>query len=85
MNKQINHELYSSYLYLSMSAFFETKNLKGFANWMKLQSQEEYAHAMKFYGYLFERGGIVKLEQINTPPAGWNSLVWVTGINFTID
>jgi ferritin len=49
LNKQINEELFASYLYLSMSAYFESMNLSGFAHWMKLQSTEEYEHAMKIY------------------------------------
>lgn len=72
-NKQINAELYSSYLYLSMSAYFESMNLPGFAHWMRCQAQEEVVHAMKFYDYLNERGGNVKLTAIDAPPAAWNS------------
>ena len=49
LNKQVNEELYSSYLYLSMSNFFSSLNLNGFANWMRMQSQEEYGHGMKIY------------------------------------
>ncbi len=73
INKQINEELYSSYLYLSMSAYFENIGLRGFANWMYVQYQEEKDHAMKFYRYLIERGGRVKLYQIKEPPHEWNS------------
>ena len=68
INQQINAELYSSYLYLSMGAHFETVNLPGFANWMKLQSQEEYEHGMKFYHFVNERSGKVVLEAIAKPP-----------------
>jgi len=67
LNAQINEELFSSYLYLSMSAWFENQNWRGFANWMKKQSQEEYGHAMKIYGYIIERGGAVKLDAIKKP------------------
>jgi ferritin len=70
-NKQLNAELYASYLYLSMSADFETKNLRGMAHWMRLQSQEEYSHAMKFYGQIIERGGRVKLATIEAPKTDW--------------
>lgn len=70
-NKQIVAELYSSYLYLSMSAYFESINLKGFANWMRCQAQEELVHAMKFYTFVNERGGTVKLEAIAGPPTEW--------------
>jgi len=72
-NKQINEEMYSAYLYLSMSAYFETINLKGFAHWMKIQFNEEMFHAMKFYTHIIERGGHVKLAAINQPEHKWNS------------
>lgn len=75
INKQINAEFFSSYLYLSMSAYFETKNLQGFANWMNIQAQEEWAHGMKFFNYLLERGGEVKLMQIDTPQTEWNGVI----------
>ena len=52
LNDQINHEHYSSYLYLSMAAYFEAKNLSGFAHWMKVQSEEEYEHGMKFFEFI---------------------------------
>lgn len=70
-NKQINEELFSAYLYLSMSAQFEALNLGGFAHWMRVQSQEETCHAMKFYKYLYERGGQVKLTAIAGPETEW--------------
>ncbi|AGB04026.1 ferritin-like protein [Aciduliprofundum sp. MAR08-339] len=73
INKQINEEMYSAYLYLSMSGYFESIGLRGFANWMYVQYQEEMDHAMKFYRYLIERGGRVKLYSINEPPHEWNS------------
>lgn len=75
INDQINAELYSSYLYLSMVAYFESINLKGFANWMRVQVQEENAHAMKMYDYLIERGGEVILAAIDAPPTTWKSPV----------
>ena len=67
-NFQINKELYSSYLYLSMAAYFQNIGLAGFANWMRVQVQEEHFHAMKFFNYLNERGGRVELEAIEKPP-----------------
>ena len=73
LNRQVNAELYSSYLYLSMAAYFESINLKGFANWMKIQAQEEVTHAMKFFDYINERGGRVTLDAIKKPPAEWKS------------
>ncbi|HXG38965.1 MAG TPA: ferritin [Bacteroidota bacterium] len=68
LNEQINHELYSSYLYLSMSAHFQEANLPGFAHWMALQSKEEYEHAMKIFRYITERNGRVILDAIDKPP-----------------
>nr|WP_319776171.1 ferritin [uncultured Sphaerochaeta sp.] len=73
LNAQINAELYSSYLYLAMSAYFEEKNLSGCAQWMALQSQEEYTHAMKFYHYVNEINGRVILEAIEKPDFEWDS------------
>ena len=67
-NKQINAEMYSAYLYLSMEAYFQSINLTGFANWMRTQTQEEMMHAMKIYDFVFERGGKVTLEAIDKPP-----------------
>ena len=73
LNKQINAELYSSYLYLAMAAYFEAKSLLGFANWFKVQSREENTHAMKFYEYIVERGGKVSLTAIEAPKTEWKS------------
>ena len=75
LNKQFNAEVYSAYLYLSMSAHFEDKNLPGFAHWMKQQVQEEMFHGMKFYGFIIDRGGRVDLKAIEAPPAEWSSAV----------
>jgi ferritin len=73
INSQINAELYSAYLYLSMSSYFASLNLDGFANWMRVQAQEEQLHAMKLYDYLLERGGRVLLGSIEAPPTEWAS------------
>lgn len=73
LNDQINAEMYSSYLYLAMSAYFQSTNLSGFANWMQIQAQEEMVHAMKFYDYINERGGRVTLQTIEAPPKDWKS------------
>ena len=73
INDQIQAELYSAYLYLSMQAWFESNNLSGFANWMNIQAQEETAHAMKFYNFLCERSGTVELQAIQQPPNKWDS------------
>jgi ferritin len=75
INEQINAELYSAYLYLSISADMESKNLNGAATWMKAQAQEEVGHAMKFYAYLAERGGKVELMAIKEPKKEWGSLL----------
>jgi ferritin len=68
INEQINHELYSAYLYLSMSAHFQTQNFPGFANWTRIQYQEETGHALKFFNYLHDRGNSVVLKAIEQPP-----------------
>lgn len=73
LNGQLNAELYSAYLYLSMEAYFQAANLPGFANWMRVQAREEQFHAMKFYDFINERGGRVILAQIQAPPDEWDS------------
>jgi len=73
LNEQINKELFSSYLYLSMSAYFEDKNLPGFAKWMSMQAEEEREHAMKFYDHLIDRGGRALLKGIDAPKTEWTS------------
>lgn len=75
LNEQINRELYSSYLYLAMSAYCETQNLPGTANWLRLQSREEYEHAMRIYEYILDRGGKIALKSIAQPPADFGSPV----------
>ncbi len=73
LNKQINAEFYSSYLYLSMSAYFQDIGLLGFAKWMEAQAVEEITHAKKIYDYVFDRGGRVILEDIKKPQSEWKS------------
>jgi ferritin len=73
LNRQINRELYSAYLYTSMSAFFSSENLAGFAKWMRVQSKEERAHAAKLYDYILARGGKISLGDIEAPKAKWAS------------
>jgi ferritin len=75
INEQIKNELYSAYLYLSMSAYAEADNLPGFAHWMRAQTQEEVEHAMKFYHFVNERGGRVVLQAIDQPPVEFESPV----------
>ena len=73
INQQINAEMYSSYLYLSMATYFESVSLGGFSNWMRQQAQEELFHGMKMFDYVCERGGRVTLKAIDQPPAKWSS------------
>lgn len=73
-NGQINAETYSAYLYWSMSAALEEMNLPGFANWMRIQAQEEMTHALKFYNHIIERGGKVVLTAIDAPPTSWKDV-----------
>jgi len=74
LNTHLNEEFYSSYLYLSMAAYFEAKNLKGFANWMRLQSAEEQMHGMKFFNFILQKGGKVTLAEIGAPKIEWKSI-----------
>ncbi|MCX6357735.1 MAG: ferritin [Candidatus Aureabacteria bacterium] len=73
LNAQLNREFYSAYLYLSMAAYFESVNLKGFANWMEVQRQEELVHSLRFYHYIIDRGGKALLGAIDGPPTQWTS------------
>lgn len=73
INKQINAELYSAYLYLSMSAYFDSVNLPGCSNWMRVQAMEEMTHADKFHNYMKERGARVLAGAIDAPPTEWDS------------
>ena len=72
-NDQINAELASAYLYLSMAAYFEDENLPGFAHWMRMQNGEETAHAMRFFDYVHDRGGRATLQAIDAPPSDFRS------------
>lgn len=75
INDQIKHELYSAYLYLSMSAYAESNNMPGAAKWLAKQAEEEQEHALKFYGYIHDRGGKVTLQAIAQPPTEFTSLL----------
>ena len=77
INDQIQKELYSSYLYLSMAAYFADKNLSGFAHWMRVQEAEEREHAMKLYDFILDRGGKVLLKAIDAPKTEWTSTLEV--------
>ena len=73
-NRHINAEFYSSYLYLSMSTYCDSVDLPGFAHWMRIQSQEEYDHAMRFLTYLEDRDGRVTLLPVEQPPIEFDSV-----------
>jgi ferritin len=73
LNAQLNLELYSSYIYYSMSAYFESLNLKGMAGWMRVQAQEELTHGAKIFDFLHERGGRALLKEIKGPKTEWKS------------
>ncbi len=75
INDQIKHELYSAYLYLSMSAWAESTGLVGSAHWLRGQAAEEQSHAMKLFEYIYDRGGRVTLQAIAQPPTEWTSLL----------
>lgn len=77
MNEQINFELSSAYVYLSMAAHFDAANLPGFAHWMRAQYREETGHAMKFYGYIYDRGSAVTLKAIAQPPTSFKGPIEV--------
>jgi ferritin len=74
-NKQIQHELYSAYLYLSMAAYMHGQGLDGMAQWLRVQTMEEMTHAMKFFDHILERDGAVELLEIEKPPTTWKSPV----------
>ena len=73
LNGQIGKEFYSSHLYLSMAAFLESSNLPGFAAWMRLQAEEERAHAMRLFDYVVDSGGRITLEAIAAPPSDFGA------------
>jgi ferritin len=77
INDQIQRELASAYIYLSMAAYFEANTLPGFANWMRIQFHEEQAHAFKFFDFVYDRGGTVELQPIEGPPVEFKSPVEV--------
>lgn len=77
LSQQLNLELSAAYLYTSMAAFFAAQDLPGFANWMKIQVQEELFHGSKFFDFVHERGGQVNLETIVAPRSEWRSVVEV--------
>lgn len=83
LNQQINKELFSSYLYLAMSSYFESKNLAGFANWFYVQAQEERDHAIIIYKYMHRINAPVKLTAIDMPEGDFASVAEV--LNKTLE
>ena len=75
LNEQINAEFHSAYLYLSMSAYFNSAGLSGYSNWMRIQYQEELAHATRFFDYVNERGGKVNLSPIGEVQVDFSGIV----------
>jgi ferritin len=75
LNEQINKELYSEYIYLSMEAYMRSIDLDGIANFFAVQTQEEHFHAMKIYNFIIDRGGKVVLKKIEAPPVDFKSVV----------
>jgi ferritin len=73
LNKQINEEMYSAYLYFAMAADFESRDLTGISQWLKVQAKEETKHALKIYNYVIEQQGKVLLQALAQPPASWDS------------
>ncbi len=73
LNNQITMELYSAYLYGQMAAYFESKDLRGFSHWMKVQAQEEIGHGMILFNFVCDRGGEVELGQLDKPPHKFES------------
>ena len=71
LNDQFNFEMFSANIYLSMASYFDSTNLTGLANWMKIQYQEEMAHTMKFYDFINDRGGRVLMKALDAPPTMW--------------
>jgi len=73
LSAQLNQELYAAYVYLSMSAYFDSINLDGFAHWMRLQAQEELTHSTKVFDFMLEREATVKLIAVKAPPSTWKT------------
>ncbi len=75
LNKQVNAEFYSSYLYLSMASYLDVNNLGGISKWMNIQAQEEWGHGLKIFNFINERGGKVKLDTIKKPKQQWKDVI----------
>ncbi|MBK6504800.1 MAG: ferritin [Ignavibacteria bacterium] len=77
LNEQINREFFSEYLYLAMSAYFESIELEGFANYFNVQAQEEHFHAMKMFNFVHDKGGRVFLKALDQPKNEYGSAISV--------
>jgi ferritin len=75
LNRQIGYEFASAQLYLSMSAYCVTRDYNGFAHWLRIQSQEEHAHALRLFDMVLDRGGQVTLRALEAPPSEFESLL----------
>jgi ferritin len=75
LNKQINQELFSAYLYMALGAYFSERNFKGFANWMRVQAQEEIMHSSKLFDYVVNRNGKIDLQPVKAPPKTFKDAV----------
>jgi len=73
LNAQFNSEVYSAYMYSSVAAYFETLSLRGFANWMEIQTQEELTHAHRLYKYIIDKGSRPRMAAVDAPPEDWSS------------
>ena len=82
LSAQLNHEFYSAYLYLAMSAHCSHSDFKGAANWLKMQYKEEHMHATKIYNYLIEQGTEASLKEIAKPPKDFGTLLNVFQMSF---
>lgn len=72
LNEHLNVEYYSAYYYLAMSAYFHDTDLNGMASWMRVQYQEELAHAGRFFDFIADREGTISLKPIEAPPQAWD-------------
>ena len=72
LNEQLNAEFYAAYLYLAMSAYFQSINLGGFATWMRAQAGEELMHGMKVYDFINDREGDIDLKEVKAPSMQWD-------------
>jgi len=75
VNEQIKHEFFSAHLYLAMAAYCASEDLNGFANFFKVQAEEEKFHAMKFFDYVIERGGRTRLTALDAPDNDYSSVL----------